>query len=419
MFDLNASIAPGSKGMFYCHDTYGLGHLRRTLALANHFQANVPGLSQLIVTGSPVAEQFRFPQGTDYVKLPSVTKNGNGDYEPRSLLSGIDMVRDMRRDILLSAARHYQPDFFIVDHAPAGLRGEVVQTLRHLKQAFPETKLIVGLRDVMDEASAVRRSWAREGIYELLDDVYDLILVYGDRGFYDVVQEYGLSCRAAAKTRFVGYIGREPGRRPREEVRASLEMATDKLVVVTGGEGGDAALLYEAMLQDLSNSSDSNFDCLIVNGPLQSEATRSRMRKQCGTRGNVHFLDFTSDLASYLGAADAIVSMGGYNSVCEILALGLPAIIVPRTKPRQEQLIRARMLSHRGLVQMVHPSELKPGALLGAIEEVLAKPSVERPGFPMDGLGNIVSALGTLMRLPRQAWDPAADDVDCARFASA
>src|SRR5690606_8401441 len=128
---------------------------------------------------------------TDYVKLPAVTKNGLGEYEPRSLTgSGIEAIRDMRQDILLSAARHFQPDAFIVDHAPAGLRGEAVATLRYLKREFPNTKLIVGLRDIMDEAPKVRQTWTKDGVYELFDDLYDLILVYGNRGFYDVVSEY-------------------------------------------------------------------------------------------------------------------------------------------------------------------------------------------------------------------------------------
>lgn len=420
MFDWNTPVLAGAKAMYYCHDTYGLGHLRRTLTLANYMRSTVPDISQLIVTGSPMADRFQFPQGTDYVKLPSVTKNAIGEYEPRSLASGFDVVRNMRRDILFSAARHFQPDFFIVDHAPAGMRGEAVQTLRHLKHAFPQTKLVVGLRDVMDEAAAVRRSWAREGIYELLDDVYDLIMVYGQRGLFDVVGEYGLSSRAAAKTRFVGYLGREPGRQSREQIRAGLGMQTDRLVVVTGGGGGDASALYDAMLRDLQLANGADFDCLIVNGPFLDESAHSAIRERFINQDRVHFLDFTSDLPSYLNAADAVVSMGGYNSVCEILALGKPAIIVPRTEPRKEQLIRARMLAGRGLLQMIHPNDLTPGRLIAATNDLLATSAVERPRLVMDGLGNVLTALGSLTRFPVQGWDPAAAaNVPVSSFASA
>ncbi len=404
MIGLGTSITPGAKAMFYCHDTYGLGHLRRTLTLANHLRSSVPDISQLIVTGSPVAHRFPLPEGTDFIKLPSVTKNSAGNYEPRSLSSSIESVRNMRRDIFLSAARHFEPDFVIIDHAPAGLKGEALAGLRHLKEKLPRTKLIVGLRDVMDEATTVRASWARDGAYELFDDIYDQILVYGNRNFYDVVSEYGLSAKAAAKTRFVGYLGREPGARSREDVRASLGMQTDKLLVVTAGGGGDGKALFGAMLRDLQIKRPSDFDCLIVGGPLLSEADRTELRSGFGDRGNVHFLDFTDDLASYLGAADAVVSMGGYNSVCEILSLKQPAIIVPRTAPRKEQLIRATMLSGRGLVQMIHPRDLAPAHLLDSVHELMTNPVPNRPSLAMDGLGNMTQALGSLH--PHQAWWP-------------
>lgn len=337
-----------------------------------------------------------------------MTKNLVGEYEARSLSTSFESVRDMRQDILLNAAKHFQPDFLIVDHAPAGLKGEAIATLRYLKLHLPETKLIVGLRDIIDEAPKVRQCWSREGVYELLDDVYDLILVYGHRHFYDVVREYGLSRKAADKTRFVGYLGREPGARPREEVRASLPMQTDKLVVVTAGGGGDGKELYDSMLRGLSrNTRGLDFDCLIVGGPLISDSDRSDLLGHLGHRGNVHFLDFTDDMASYLGAADLVISMGGYNSVCEILSLGLPAIIVPRVTPWKEQLIRAELLSRRGLVHMIHPRDLSPERLLGATWGLLSDVTSHQQPLPMDGLRNVVSALGSLMPHFRQSWESA------------
>ena len=84
--------------------------------------------------------------------------------------------------------------------------------LRYLKEAARHTRLILGLRDVVAEAPLVRAMWEREGLYDLLDNVFDRILVYGERDIYDVVSEYGLSARAADKTRFVGYLRRDVAR---------------------------------------------------------------------------------------------------------------------------------------------------------------------------------------------------------------
>lgn len=388
----------GAKAMFYCHDTYGLGHLRRTMALADHVRATIPGTSQLIVTGSPSAHGFDFPSGTDYVKLPSVTKNTDGDYVARSLTSSFASIREMRSDILLSAARHFRPDFLVVDHAPAGLDGEALATLDFLREHHPETRLILGLRDIIDEAPKVRRSWAREGIHRLLDEVYDLILVYGHRHVYDVVEEYGLSRKAESKTRFVGYLGRERGPVAPEEVRASLPMQTDKLVVVTAGGGGDGQDLFDTMVGGLVEAGESaDFDCLLIGGPLLSDDDRSNLRHRLGDRNNLHFLDFADQMTSYLGAADVVVSMGGYNSVCEILSAERPAIIVPRVTPRKEQLIRAEILNRRGLVEMIHPTDLTPERLMAATHALLSGTRPSITPVAMDGLANVVVALRSLM----------------------
>jgi predicted glycosyltransferase len=308
------------------------------------------------------------------------------------------MTRQMRSEILLSAARHFRPDALIVDHAPAGLKGEVVPMLRYLKNNRPSTQLVAGLRDVVDGALQVRQMWLQERVYELLDDVYDLILVYGCRDVNDVAAEYGLSRRAARKVRYLGYLRRESGARPPDQVRAELGMVTDRLVVVTAGGGGDGYRLFRAMLDAIGTGPEpAGFDCLLVGGPLMSADDRDSLAERMGADRSVHFLDFTTDMTGYIGAADAVVSMGGYNSVCEILSLGRPAIIVPRVAPRQEQLVRAEVLSRRGLVRMIHPDELSPRRLLSAVSDLLERPPSRSAALDMDGLPRFAVELGALL----------------------
>lgn len=386
------------KVMFYCHDTYGLGHLRRTLTLARYVREHTPSVSQLIVTGSPVAQSFALPEGADYIKLPSVVKVGADEYEARSVSAPFSEIRDLRREILLSAARHFRPDALIVDHAPTGLKGECIATLRYLKENAPNTRLILGLRDIMDEAAKVRKTWAREGVYELLDNVYDLILVYGNKDVYDIVEEYGLPSKAAAKTHYVGYLGREPGARSSSQVRAELNMRTDRLVVVTVGGGGDGHdILRTAMNALRLRPEPVDFDCLLVGGPLMSAQDRDSLMELADPHRGIHFLSFASDMTSYIGAADVVVSMGGYNSICEILSLGRPSIVVPRVAPRKEQLIRAEALHNRGLLQMIHPDDLSPERLLDEIELLLRQPTLVSRSLSLDGLPSVGNLLDQVL----------------------
>ena len=120
--------------LLYCHDTYGLGHLRRTLLLAHHLRSRWPRVSQLIVTGSALAHAFELPMGADYLKLPSVVKVGAGRYTPSALPVSFEAVRRLRRDVLTATAIRFQPDLCIVDNVPAGMKGELVPALLHLKR---------------------------------------------------------------------------------------------------------------------------------------------------------------------------------------------------------------------------------------------------------------------------------------------
>jgi predicted glycosyltransferase len=346
------------------------------------------------VTGSPLAHRFPLPPDADYLKLPSAVKVGAGRYEARSLSLPFGALRDLRRDVLLGAALHFRPRLLLVDNVPGGLEGELRPALNRLKQAG--CRLVLGLRDIVDEAPRVRSSWADDGSYELLDEVYDRILVYGDRDIYDPVAAYGFSPRAAEKTRFVGYLGREGARRGRAEVRAALDLDGAGLAVVMAGGGQDGYALVRSMLAALRlRRNGSSFECVLLGGPLMPSEHRrelAALAHECSVR----YLDFVDDVTSYVAAADLVVSMGGYNSVCELLSLRKRALIVPRVEPRREQLIRARLLSSRGFVRMLHPAELEPRRLLDEIDQLLdLRP--EPPRMPMDGLPGAARAVDELL----------------------
>jgi predicted glycosyltransferase len=58
--------------------------------------------------------------------------------------------------------------------------------------------------------------------------------------------------------------------------------------------------------------------------------------------------------------------MGGYNTFCEILSLDKPALIIPRSVPRREQIIRASRAVKLGLVSMLDPEQGVDPAIMAA-----------------------------------------------------
>src|ERR687889_922240 len=136
-----------ARVLIYSHDTFGLGHLRRSRAIANALVEERPGVSVIILSGSPVIGSFDFGSGVDYVRIPGVTKLPDGDYRALNLNMSVDEAVRLRADLILQTAETFRPDLLIVDKEPTGFRGELMPALEHLRQ--DGCRLVLGIRDVL------------------------------------------------------------------------------------------------------------------------------------------------------------------------------------------------------------------------------------------------------------------------------
>ena len=131
----------------------------------------------LILSGSPIIGSFDFRARVDFVRVPGVIKLRNGEYTPLNLHLDIRETMSMRASIIQHTAEIFEPDMFIVDKEPLGLRGELTPTLKMLKRRG--TRLVLGLRDVMDEPRLLEPEWQRKKVVPALRELYDEIWVYG------------------------------------------------------------------------------------------------------------------------------------------------------------------------------------------------------------------------------------------------
>lgn len=349
--------------LMYSHDTYGLGHIRRTMAIASQLRG--PKVNVLILTGSPIAGRFAFPDQIDFVRIPGMIKKTNEEYLPLSIKINAQHALEIRKNIITATAKAFQPHLFIVDKEPLGLKKEVLPTLQWIRRCSPRTQTILGLRDIMDDRETVIPDWSGKGIYEILEKLYTEIWVYGEQRLYNPVVEYDIPETVSRKMVFTGYI-------PRRAVSAGQTVKTrreqgvqdhEKLVVVTAGGGGDGYRMmaaYLTMLSDLSRALP--IKSVLITGPFMPKQDRKEIFKRARKLG-VRTFHFFRNMEKLLSAADVVVSMGGYNTICELMSLGTPSLIVPRQQPRKEQLIRANIFHDQHLVDYVPLEECAPDIL--------------------------------------------------------
>lgn len=360
----------------YSHDTFGLGHLRRNLAIAERLLAGGEAVVHLL-TGSPVIQQWRLPPGLHVHPLPPVVKTGAERYAPRQPGQSFGLVKGYREALILNRVQQHRPDAFLVDHAPAGMNGELLPTLAVLRRDLPDTRVMLGLRDILDSPEIVRATWQEQDIPSLLEHAYDDILVYGSRSLFDVVAAYGIAPQVAERVRYCGHVVAADTPRVAAASRPCWNpqrAAGRKVVLVTAGGGGDGAALMQAYLQALPLMPPGTAYSAIVTGPLMSDAQREALAAIAAARRDVELVDYTTDLLPSLRAADLVIAMAGYNTSAEIIAQRKRAILVPRPAPRAEQRLRASLLARLGLVTTIEQDPRLAEALARAVPAALAAP---------------------------------------------
>lgn len=341
--------------MLYSHDTYGLGHLRRNLALAHAMVRRDAAVRVVILSGSRVSHGWELPPRISVAPLPPVVKTGPGEYRPVERRSTSAVVAE-RAGIIASSLLRHHPDVLLVDHAPLGMKGELSLSLEMARDQLSDTRVLLGLRDILDDPAVVRADWAAQGVHETLAALYDGILVYGCRHLYDVTSEYGMTDAVSARTRFAGYVAKDPSVEPRVGGRGAwtaARRADDRRVLVLGGGGGDAAVLFSRFLDGWAAvERATGAHALLVTGPLMDPAELAEIGDRAASLHHLSVVHFARNVLSLVDAADLIVSMGGYNSVVEVVAAGKPLLVCPRVAPRREQLMRAEMLAGLGLAHV-------------------------------------------------------------------
>ena len=391
--------------MVYSHDTFGLGNIRRMLAICAHLRTSIPDLSVLIISGSPMLQSFRVQEGIDYIKLPCLKRSEAGELGVRFLDLEVEQIVRLRRELILSTVVTFQPDVVLVDKKPDGLAGEMEPSLRYIKCNLPKTRILLVLRDILDAPASTIPAWTRRGCYNTVQWYYDDILVLGSRQIFDVCAEYHFPQTVTEKVRFCGYVSRETPRRTRQEIRQRLGITDDEnMVLVTTGGGEDGFHILSASLEALKQISKiRGVQALIVAGPELAPERTKQIRAAAQLCSGVRVIEFLDDMVSYMNAADVVVSMAGYNTICELLTLAKTSIVVPRVTPVEEQKIRAERMAHIPIFRTILPDALTAPALGAALIEQFeaAKRAVQFPrSIDLGALPRISSMLTEEVKRP-------------------
>lgn len=362
--------------VLYSHDTMGLGHMRRNILIARSLAESRLKANILLVSGAREIGRFVLPPGIDCLVLPSYKKSATGSYESRHLdMQTQELVR-LRANTINASVNAFEPDVMVVDNVPRGALNELDDTLSSIN-ARGDTRLVLGLRDVLDAPDVTRREWDQRDNLSTIQWHYDQVWVYGDPNVYDLCESYSFGAAFNRKVRFTGYLDARKRAMPRPDEVLPPESEDlppgglpYNLCMVGGGQDGfELAAAFAAAPQPAQTLG------VLITGPFMAPDNIAELERLAAGRTDLKILGFVSEPTRLLQNARRVVAMGGYNTVNEVLAFARPTLLVPRTRPRLEQLVRAERLATLGHIDCLHPDFLSPAA----IGHWLAKPAEQLP----------------------------------------
>ena len=362
--------------VFFSHDGFGLGHVRRNARIARAVRRHDPTAEITVVTGTTMQPRWLTDRAFAVVRIAPLIKDAAGVYRHPAM--GFEAALAERAAAFRSVVTQTRPHVVLVDRHPYGIGGELRGGL-DLAQRLG-AHLVLGLRDVIDEPPEVKSELAGAGWHDV-SARFTQTLVYGERRLCDFEVEYGLPM----KPRYCGLVGPDPKaprpRRPRE------------LVIAAGG-GGDGRSTFDLAAGLLGERPDWRATALV--GPYADNWSPSdpTVNGRITSRRNVR------SCSKYFATSAAVLAMAGYNSTVEALTAGIRPILVPRRSPRREQAIRASRLAAMGLADVIdvgadaaeaawlldRPRTIEPGACAAA-------------GLRLDGADRVARRLLSLCEL--------------------
>src|SRR5574338_1507997 len=304
----------GLRIAIYSQDGFGLGHMQRTTSIAWEIYRLRPEASILTFSDSQLGQFFPISPHHDYIKLPSIAKEGPGNWKATHLRMSFPDILELRKELISNALLHYAPDIFLVDHMPHGAMGELLPALEAMKHFGLHTQNVLGLRDILDSPDVTINRWQVEGAYDVIERYYARILVFGMQDVYDIADQYLLPESAAQKVFYCGYVTSLDNERNAYTIRARYlagKTPDTRLIVVMAGGGADAFPMMSTLIEALPKVLEEQACTVaVITGPFMPVELIADLERRA-VRLPIQMMETVNDSISYISAADLVIAMAG------------------------------------------------------------------------------------------------------------
>lgn len=355
------------KIIIHCQYVYGIGHLVRTVELAR-------GLSKyfqvFIFNGGETVPNFYLPKVIKFIQLPAIYKEENSNsLSPVDSSTSIEECFQNRRIIIEKNVEEIKADILITEHFPFGLlfENEVTSLISKVKLLNPSSKIISSVRDIIESNGGGKND---EYIAELINKLYDLVLVHGDVNYAHLKHSFSQIARIAVPICHTGYIVRPIPRNMKIEAKHPIILAS----IAAGRLGNE--LLEALIASHLLIKEKIEHKLILFSGAFQNDFKQHEKTIIDLNSKDIRFHCFDSTMyLNYLSQADLVISLGGYNSIIESISAKKNMLVYQRgfSGGNEEQDLRIKLFEDLGCLKVLKRHDLNikilPEAILNSIKK--------------------------------------------------
>lgn len=374
--------------LLYCQHSVGLGHLVRSLHLA---EGLAESFDVTLLNGGPWPAQLPQPTHIEVVHLPALGLEGHA-LVSRDERFTVEEAVPLRRSLIMDTYHATEPDVVIVELFPFGRKrfaGELLPLLEAARAATPAPFVACSLRDILVGSRRDQQSHD-DRASRVANEFFDAVLVHADARFATLEETFHPRLPLQTPVHYTGFV--------RGHTTPVPGLRRDRRVLVSAGGGLVGEPLFRAAVDGHPRiRSELGLRTVVVTGPfLPGEVVEALTRRAADTDG-LEVLRYLPDLRAEMAASVVTVSQAGYNSTMDILGSGTPAVVVPYADgPEDEQAERARRLERLGALRVVDPQLLSPATFTEAVRHALSWTPLAVP-LDLDGRRRTSELLRNLM----------------------
>ncbi len=330
------------KILFYCQHSLGMGHLVRSLALAESLSAK---FRVILLNGGCLPKQIRVPFEIEIINLPPLGFDGENNLVSRDKRRTVERAQILRQKIILETYVKQKPEIILIELFPFGRKKFAYEIIPLVEAAHGKAKIICSLRDIL---VGQRRDQERfeERAVETANRFFNAILVHSDSGFARLEESFQYLESLRVPVFYTGFVTPKPQstKKPKRAGRA-------KTIIVSAGGGlvGEHLLTVAVEAYALLPEKE-NIRMKIIGGLFLPGRAQVSLRELTKNQKNINLRKFVRNLRGEMNTADLSISQCGYNTTLDILQSGVPALIVPfgDGTREDEQTKRAQRLEKLG-----------------------------------------------------------------------